>query len=105
MILLDPFGVITPTAMYGRAVSRCYIRIPIQGTLALVPRVSHEQRFHCSFLYHVYMMLISAQEKPKTWAALAASRAPSAPTNTAPTTNSRPARQPQPVRFESGDFM
>lgn len=38
-----------------------------------------------------------AQEKPKTWAALAASRAPAAPTNTAPTTNSRPSRQPQPA--------
>ena len=55
--------------------------------------------------YIMCMMLISAQEKPKTWAALAASRAPAAPTNTAPTTNSRPTRQPQPVRFKTGDVM
>lgn len=37
----------------------------------------------------------SVPEKPKTWAALAASRTPSAHSSSAPTTNSRPVRQAQ----------
>ena len=40
---------------------------------------------------------IAVPEKPKTWAALAASRAPSAQSNSAPATNSRPVRQVQQV--------
>ena len=40
---------------------------------------------------------IAVPEKPKSWAALAASRAPSGQSNSAPATNSRPVRQTQQV--------
>lgn len=41
--------------------------------------------------------LIAVPEKPKTWAALAASRTPPAQSSSATSTNSRPARQAQQV--------
>lgn len=41
--------------------------------------------------------LIAVPEKPKTWAALAASRTPPAQSSSAPSTNSRPVRQAQQV--------
>lgn len=44
----------------------------------------------------------SVPEKPKTWAALAASRTPSAQSSAAPATNSRPVRQAQQPLSQSG---
>lgn len=44
--------------------------------------------------------LIAVPEKPKTWAALAASRTPPAQSSSAPSTNSRPVRQAQQVAWK-----
>lgn len=49
------------------------------------------------FFFFLSCGLIAVPEKPKTWAALAASRTPPAQSSSAPSTNSRPVRQAQQV--------
>ena len=51
-------------------------------------------------LFFLSCGLIAVPEKPKTWAALAASRTPPAQSSSAPSTNSRPVRQAQQVAWK-----